>query len=367
MSVARRSACASGSTTCWCGFDEPGKLRDIERLDAQAADPNLWNDPERAQSVLKSLADLRADLAPWQEVREQLDEATGLLDLMEGEEDSEVLADVMDSVRDVRTRLDKLEFQLTLSGPYDRANAILSIHAGAGGTDAQDWADMLLRMYLRWAERRGFKTETYDLSSGEEAGIKSVTIDVSGPFAFGYLKSERGVHRLVRQSPFDASHRRHTSFSLVEVMPDVETDGQVQISPDEVKFEAYRSGGPGGQNVNKVSTAVRLTHISTGIVVTCQTERSQLQNRENAMRILRAKLLEIEAARAEAERLSLRGAHVEAGWGNQIRSYVVHPYNMVKDLRTGYETSDPNGVLDGDLDPFMDAYLTWSIGGDEAS
>ena len=365
--MARRAACTSGSTTCWCVFDEPGKLHDIERLDAQAADPDLWNDPERAQSVLKSLADLRADLAPWQEVREQLGEAIGLLDLMEGEEDSEVLADVMESVRDVRMRLDKLEFQLTLSGPYDRANAILSIYAGAGGTDAQDWADMLLRMYLRWAERRGFKTDTYDLSSGEEAGIKSVTIDISGPFAFGYLKSERGVHRLVRQSPFDASHRRHTSFSLVEVMPDVETDGQVQIGSDEVKFEAYRSGGPGGQNVNKVSTAVRLTHIPTGIVVTCQTERSQLQNRENAMRILRAKLLEIEAARAEAERLSLRGAHVEAGWGNQIRSYVVHPYNMVKDLRTGYETSDPNGVLDGELDGFMDAYLTWSIGGDEAS
>jgi peptide chain release factor 2 len=217
-------------------------------------------------------------------------------------------------------------------------------------------------MYLRWAERGRFVTETYDLSPGEEAGIKSVTIQVAGPYAFGYLKSERGVHRLVRQSPFDAGHRRHTSFALVEVMPDVDAANEVAINPEEVKFEAYRSGGPGGQNVNKVSTAVRLTHVPTGIVVTCQTERSQLQNRETAMRILRAKLLEIEAERREAERLELRGQHVEAGWGNQIRSYVIHPYNLVKDLRTGYESSDPNGVLDGDLDDFIRAYLSWAVG-----
>jgi peptide chain release factor 2 len=259
-------------------------------------------------------------------------------------------------------QLADLEFQLTLSGPYDRGNAILAIHAGAGGTDAQDWAEILLRMYLRWAERSRFVTETYDLSPGEEAGIKSVTIQVTGPYAFGYLKSERGVHRLVRQSPFDAGHRRHTSFALVEVMPDVDAANEVAINPEEVKFEAYRSGGPGGQNVNKVSTAVRLTHVPTGIVVTCQTERSQLQNRETAMRILRAKLLEIEAERREAERLELRGQHVEAGWGNQIRSYVIHPYNLVKDLRTGYESSDPNGVLDGDLDDFIRAYLSWAVG-----
>jgi peptide chain release factor 2 len=365
--AAKCRACASDSPTCWCGFDEPGKLKTIEDLEKRAADPELWNDPERAQSVLKNLSDLKAELAPWQEVREQLDEAHGLLELADPEDDAEIVADVVASVQEIRQRLDKLEFQLTLSGPYDRANAILTIQAGAGGTDAQDWAEMLLRMYLRWAERRGFKTETYDLSPGEEAGIKSVTIDVSGPYAFGYLKSERGVHRLVRLSRFDASHRRHTSFSNVEVMPDVDSDAEVQIKPEDVEFEAYRSGGPGGQNVNKVNTAVRLRHIPSGIVVTCQTERSQLQNRENAMRILRAKLLEIEAARVEAERLALRGQHVDAGWGNQIRSYVVHPYNMVKDLRTGYESSDPTAVLDGELDPFMDAYLTWSIGGDGQS
>jgi peptide chain release factor 2 len=276
-------------------------------------------------------------------------------------------AELIDSIAPARVQLDKLEFQLTLSGPYDRANAILAISAGAGGTDAQDWAQLVLRMYLRWAERRGFSTETYDLSPGEEAGIKSVTVEITGRYAFGYLKSERGVHRLVRLSPYDAGHRRHTSFALVEVMPDVDADTDIKVDPEDVKFEAYRSGGPGGQNVNKVSTAVRLTHVPSGIVVTCQTERSQLQNRETAMRILRAKLLEIEAARREAERLELRGQHVEAGWGNQIRSYVIHPYNLVKDLRTGYESTDPTAVLDGDLDDFMNAYLAWSVGAESAA
>lgn len=310
---------------------------------------------------MKQLSDLAAELAPWRALRDEIDEAEGLLNLAAEESDQEVAGEVMASLPRLREQLDKLEFQLTLSGPYDRANAILAISAGAGGTDAQDWAQLLLRMYLRWAERRGFSTETYDLSPGEEAGVKSVTVEITGPYAFGYLKSERGVHRLVRLSPYDASHRRHTSFAQVEVLPDVEAETDLKIDPEDVKFEAYRSGGPGGQNVNKVSTAVRLTHVPTGIVVTCQTERSQLQNRETAMRILRAKLLQIEAERREAERLELRGQHVEAGWGNQIRSYVIHPYNQVKDLRTGYESSDPNAVLDGDLDDFMNAYLAWSV------
>jgi peptide chain release factor 2 len=294
-------------------------------------------------------------------VRRQLEEAAGLLELVAVEDDEDVLPGLAASLASVRKQLGKLEFRLILSGPYDRANAILAIHAGAGGTDAQDWAQMLLRMYLRWAEAGGFSTETYDLSPGEEAGVKSVTIEVGGGYAFGFLKSERGVHRLVRLSPYDAGHRRHTSFALVEVMPDVEDGHQVQIDPEDVKFEAFRSGGPGGQNVNKVSSAVRLTHVPTGIVVTCQTERSQLQNRETAMRILRAKLLEIEAERRDAERLRLRGEHVEAGWGNQIRSYVIHPYNQVKDLRTGLESSDPAGVLDGDLEGFINAYLRWAV------
>jgi len=353
---------ASDWRTCWSAFDEAGKERRIAELEERAASPSLWDEPDRAQAVLKQLSDLTAQLAPWRALRTQLEEAEGLLDLASEESDHEVVAEVMTSIALARKQLGKLEFQLTLSGTYDRANAILAISAGAGGTDAQDWTQLLLRMYLRWAERRGFSTETYDLSPGEEAGIKSVTVEITGPYAFGYLKSERGVHRLVRLSPYDAGHRRHTSFSLVEVMPDVEADTDLKIDPEDVKFEAYRSGGPGGQNVNKVSTAVRLTHVPSGIVVTCQTERSQLQNRETAMRILRAKLLEIDAARREAERLELRGQHVEAGWGNQIRSYVIHPYNLVKDLRTGYESTDPSAVLDGDLDGFMNAYLAWSVG-----
>jgi peptide chain release factor 2 len=289
-------------------------------------------------------------------------EGIELIDLVASEGDEEMAAEIEASVPTLRREIDHLEFLLTLSGPYDKGNAIVTINGGAGGTDAQDWAEILLRMYLRWAERRKFSVETLDLSAGEEAGIKGATIEIKGPYAFGYMKSERGVHRLVRLSPFDSAHRRHTSFSAVEVMPYLEGDAALVINPEEVKFEAYRSGGPGGQNVNKVSTAVRLTHVPTGIVVTCQTERSQLQNRENAMRILRAKLLEMEEERRENERLALRGEHVTAGWGNQIRSYVVHPYNMVKDLRTGFESSDPEGVMDGDLDEFMNAYLSWSVG-----
>jgi peptide chain release factor 2 len=357
--------CAIASQPCWCGFDEPGKLNRITELDRLVGDPELWNDSQRAQSLLKELSDLRSDLAPWIDMRSRLEEADELLAMAAEENDVEIGAEVEAGIPALRAELDRLEFQLTLSGPYDRANGIVSISAGAGGTDAQDWAEILLRMYLRWAERRGFRTETYDISPGEEAGIKSATIEVSGPYAFGYLKSERGVHRLVRLSRFDAAHRRHTSFAQVEVMPDVEDAPEVMINPDDIKFEAHRSGGPGGQNVNKVSTAVRITHVPTGIVVTAQTERSQLQNRENAMRILRAKLLEIEAARRDAERLALRGEHVDAGWGNQIRSYVVHPYNLVKDLRTGHESTDPDAVLDGELDDFMNAYLSWSLGAGE--
>ncbi|HEY3117549.1 MAG TPA: peptide chain release factor 2 [Chloroflexota bacterium] len=342
-------------------LDEPGRMRRIAELARRAEDPTLWNDPEQAQGVMKELSDLRTDLAPWQALTTRIEEAEGLLDMAIEEGDEHVAAEVVRDLPALQREVAKLEFQATLSGPYDRANAIIAVHAGAGGTDAQDWAQMLLRMYLRWAERRGFKTETYDLSQGEEAGIKSVTVDVEGPYAYGYLRSERGVHRLVRLSPFDAGHRRHTSFALVEVMPDVQTTNDIEINPEDVKFEAYRAGGPGGQNVNKVSTAVRLTHVPTGLVVTCQTERSQLQNRETAMRILRAKLRAAEAIRVEEERLQLRGQHVEAGWGNQIRSYVIHPYNMVKDLRTQHESSDPAGVLDGDLDAFMEAYLNWAV------
>jgi peptide chain release factor 2 len=256
----------------------------------------------------------------------------------------------------------RMEGQLLLGGPYDASPAILSVHAGAGGTESQDWAEMLLRMYLRWAERQRFRTEILDQTEGEEAGLKSVTVAITGRWAYGRLKSERGVHRLVRISPFDSQKRRHTSFALVEVMPEVPDTVEVTIRDDDLKVDTYRSSGAGGQHVNKTDSAVRITHLPTGIVVTCQNERSQIQNRERAMAVLRAKLVERQMEEREAELAQLRGEHVEAGWGNQIRSYVLQPYTMVKDLRTGVETSNPTAVLDGELDAFIEGYLRSLIG-----
>ena len=261
----------------------------------------------------------------------------------------------------IEAELEKRSFTAMLSGKYDPDPAILAIHAGAGGTDSQDWAAMLERMYLRWAEERGFETEILDITEGEEAGIKSVTISIGGDYAFGYLRSEKGVHRLVRLSPFDAAHRRHTSFALVEVLPQVAMDdAEIEIDPGDIKMDVYRSSGAGGQNVQKNATAVRITHIPTGIVVTCQNERSQTQNREFAMRILRARLLELKQAEKEEERAVLRGEYTKAEWGSQIRSYVLHPYLMVKDHRTDHESGNTQAVLDGNLDEFMEAYLRQS-------
>ncbi len=254
--------------------------------------------------------------------------------------------------------LDKRSFTAMLSGPYDDDDALLAIHAGAGGTDLQDWAAMLERMYLRWADARGFKSEILDRTDGEEAGLKSVTIAMDGKYAYGYLRSEKGVHRLVRLSPFDAAHRRHTSFALVEILPQVAMDdAQIEINSNDIKMDVFRSSGAGGQNVQKNATAIRLTHIPTGIVVTCQNERSQLQNRENALRVLRARLLEMKRAEKDQEIAVLRGEYTKAEWGSQIRSYVLHPYQMVKDHRTEYETGNTQAVLDGDLDAIMEAYL----------
>ncbi|MCL5951977.1 MAG: peptide chain release factor 2, partial [Chloroflexi bacterium] len=247
-------------------------------------------------------------------------------------------------------------------GEYDHNNAILSVHAGAGGTESNDWAQMLMRMYLRWADARGFKTEILEEMPGDEAGIKSVTIQVMGEYAYGRLKAERGVHRLVRLSPFDANHRRHTSFALIEVMPEIDETVEVEIKPEDVRIDIYHASGHGGQNVQKVATAVRLTHVPTGIVVTCQNERSQLQNKENAFKVLRSRLVELEIEKREQAKARIKGQHVEAGWGNQIRSYVLHPYQMVKDHRTEYETSRTDLVLDGDLDAFIEAYLRSQVG-----
>jgi len=298
----------------------------------------------------------------WRGLEKKTTDIAELISL--AEEDTSLQAEIQSEIEAIASRLDELELEMAFSSEYDVRNAILAIHAGAGGTESQDWAEMLLRMYLRWAERRGYKAEILDSSPGDEAGIKSAVIGVSGDYACGYLKSEHGVHRLVRLSPFDADHARHTSFALVEVMPEAEANIDVRIEPDDLKVDAFRSSGPGGQHMQKTSSAVRLTHLPTRLVVTCQSERSQHQNKETALKILQARLLELELAERAEERAKLRGKRVTAGWGNQIRSYVLHPYKMVKDHRTDYQTSDTDAVLDGELDGFITAYLRSSMGKD---
>jgi peptide chain release factor 2 len=273
-------------------------------------------------------------------------------------EDVSLRGELEPEISQVESELDKRSFTAMLSGQYDDQDALLAIHAGAGGTDSQDWASMLLRMYLRWAEQQGYETDIWDMTEGEEAGIKSVTVAVDGRYAYGYLRSEKGVHRLVRLSPFDSAHRRHTSFALVEVLPQLAMDDpEITIDPADLKVDVYKSSGAGGQNVQKNATAIRITHIPSGLVVTCQNERSQTQNREFAMRILRSRLLEIKKAEKDEEVAVLRGEYTKAEWGSQIRSYVLHPYQMVKDHRTEYETGNTAAVLDGDLGEFMEAYL----------
>lgn len=305
---------------------------------------------------------MREEVELWGSLAARVTDSLELLELVSPEDDEAMVADIAQEVDDLEEELDQQESLLLLSGPHDKADAIFAIHAGAGGTDAQDWAGMLLRMYLRWAEAHGYKTTILDSLTGQEAGYKSVTVSTSGRYAFGYLKAERGVHRLVRLSPFDEAHRRHTSFAKVEAWPDIAEEIEIEIDPDDVEVEVFRASGAGGQHVQKNATAVRLTHKPSGIVVSCQNERSQVRNREIAMKVLRARLYDLEIQRQAAEMAQLRGENVDAGWGNQIRSYVLHPYKMVKDLRTDHETGNAEAVLDGRLDEFIKAYLRSTIG-----
>ncbi len=311
---------------------------------------------------MKKLADLRDDLEGWMKLEKRI---TGALELAEMEDES-LRPDLEAELSPIEKELEQRELSTLLSGPYDKGDALLTISSGAGGTESNDWAAMLQRMYLRWIERRHFESEILDLTEGEEAGIKSITISVKGRLAYGFLRAEKGVHRLVRLSPFDSAHRRHTSFAQVEVLPDVSADmATVQINPEDLRIDVYRSAGAGGQNVQKNSTAVRITHLPTGLVVSCQNERSQMQNRESAMRVLQARLEDIAQQERDKELANLRGEYVKTEWGSQIRSYVLHPYQMVKDHRTDYEVGNAQSVLEGDLDGFIEAYLRWRLDPDK--
>ena len=311
---------------------------------------------------MKQLADLTSEIDDWARIENEVKSLSELTELAIEENDEPVINTILKEIKDLSEEIDAKEFKMALSGQHDKNNAILAIHAGAGGTESQDWVRMLIRMYLRWAERNGLKGDVLDMSPGEEAGVKSAVLQVSGDFSYGYLRSERGVHRMVRISPFDADHARHTSFALVEVLPEVEMGVDVSIDPADLKIEVFKAGGAGGQSVQKNSTAVRITHQPTGIRVSCQNERSQYQNKTIAMRILTARLAEREADIKSKEVAKLKGDHISAEWGNQIRSYVLHPYKMVKDHRTDYETSDAARVLDGDIQGFINEFLTQSIG-----
>jgi peptide chain release factor 2 len=298
----------------------------------------------------------------WRQLEKRVTELLDMTTLAIEENDQSIQEEIQQDMEEITSQLDELETRLILSDEYDNRNAILTVHAGAGGTESQDWAEMLLRMYLRWAERRKYKAEILDTSAGDEAGIKSATVEIRGDYAYGYLKSEHGVHRLVRLSPFDADHARHTSFVLVEILPEAKEEIDIKVNPEDLKVDTFRSSGPGGQHMQKTSSAVRITHLPTGLIVACQSQRSQRQNKESALKVLYARLLELNRVEKEREKAKLKGERIEAGWGNQIRSYVLHPYKMVKDHRTDYETSNANAVLDGELDDFINTYLRYKLG-----
>ena len=330
------------------------------QLEQEMEAQNFWEDMEHAQKVMKEVKNLKDTVSAYRALQQKYDDAATLIEIGYEENDAELLPEIEEGIRSFEAELEDMRIRTLLSGEYDRNYAILRLNAGAGGTEACDWVGMLYRMYCRWAENKGFSVETLDYLDGEEAGLKSVTIQVNGENAFGYLKSERGVHRLVRISPFNAAGKRQTSFASCDVMPDIEEDLDVEINEDEIRIDTYRSSGAGGQHINKTSSAVRITHIPTNIVVQCQNERSQLQNKDKAMKMLKAKLYLLKKQEEEEKQKGIRGEVKEIGWGNQIRSYVMQPYTLVKDHRTNEEIGNVNSVLDGNIDPFISAYLKWT-------
>lgn len=334
------------------------KLNQIQTLESQLSSPETWNNPELAKSIAQEIRSLKNITGPAMSLKQQIHDHADLIELLKDEPDNpELLEDLLSESSRLTQKLADTELLSFLSGKNDRCNAILSIHAGAGGTESCDWADMLLRMYLRWAERRGFTTEIQDILPGDEAGISRVTVRIVGDYAYGYAKAERGVHRLVRISPFDANKRRHTSFCSVDVIAEIEDDVEIEIKDDEIRIDTYRSSGKGGQHVNKTESAIRITHLPTGIVVTCQNERSQYKNKAAAMKALRSRLYERMEDEKRGEQEKVYGEKGEIGWGNQIRSYVFQPYQLVKDLRTGFENGNVQAVMDGDIEGFVDSWL----------
>ncbi|WP_227762355.1 peptide chain release factor 2 [Zhaonella formicivorans] len=338
-------------------LDIPAKESKIKELEDKMLAPDFWDDRDAAQAVMQTLTNLKDKVKSVEDLERELEDLEVLWELIKEEEDETLLPDLSKGLKALLKKLEELELETLLSGPYDKNNAILSLHAGAGGTEAQDWVEMLIRMYTRWCEEKNYQVEIMDYLAGDEAGVKSATILVKGENAYGYLKAEKGVHRLVRISPFDASGRRHTSFASVDVMPEVENDAEITIDPDDLKIDTYRSGGAGGQHVNKTDSAVRITHLPTGIVVQCQNERSQHANRLGAMKLLQAKLFELKRREQEEQLAEIRGEQMDIAWGSQIRSYTFHPYSLVKDHRTNVEIGNVQAVMDGNITPFIEAYL----------
>lgn len=342
-------------------FDVAHKEQKLKLLEEQTMNNDFWNDSENSSKVLKQINGLKATVEKFKRVQTELENIIEMNELLKSEADDEMLKEVIKSTEKMEKEIEKLEITTLLSGKYDSNNAIITIHPGAGGTEAQDWAEMLYRMYARWCNSHGYELKELDYLDGEEAGIKSVTFSVSGEYAYGYLKSEMGVHRLVRISPFDSGGRRHTSFASIEVLPEITDDIELDINPDDIKMDVYRASGAGGQHINKTSSAVRLTHIPTGIIVACQTERSQFQNKDTAMKMLKSKLLNLKEKEQKDTIDELKGIQMDIAWGSQIRSYVFCPYTLVKDHRTNYEVGNVQSVMDGELDGFIDSYLKWSI------